>query len=191
MKKFVIAMIIAAAAFVAGNAQLRYQCQGAPEVAVTVVSGGIMINVDGGSSTVMLYPQGFLSCYMYYIGDGVSALFTSDLASMLLSVGGQTYQYMLTVSATPVSPGFNYPPVPVAPPAGTYDNTPSEADKAYYRNEIRQLRYKIRDAERSLRMYERSMRRDPSITSSQLVQSQRRLIDTYYERLYWLESQLY
>ena len=40
-------------------------------------------------------------------------------------------------------------------------------------------------------MYERNMRRDPSISSSQLVQSQRRLIDTYYERLHWLESQLY
>ena len=194
MKKLLITIIIAVATICACQAQLRYQCQNAPDAEVTVVSGGVMIDIDNGAATLMLFPQGFLSSYMYYAATGVSALFTSDLTSMLLYVGGQTYQYTLTAAPANASPGFNYPPVPApvyTPPAGGYDYSPSEADKAYYRNEIRELRYKIKDAERSLRMYERNMRRDPSISSSQLVQSQRRLIDTYYERLYWLESQLY
>ncbi len=142
---------------------------------------------------MMLFPQGFLSNYMYYAYGGVNALFTIDLTSMLLYVGGQTYQY--TVVAAPPSssaPGFNYPITPPATvPQQYYDPGPSEADRAYYRSEIRQLRYKIREAERSLRRYERDNERDPSISSMQLVQSQRRLIRTYYDRLEWLESQLY
>ena len=92
MKRFLIAILLLMVAFIATKAQLRYQCQGAPEVEVTVVSGGVMVDIDGASSAIMLYPQGFLSCYMYYIGNGISALFTSDLTSMLLSVGGSTYQ---------------------------------------------------------------------------------------------------
>ena len=174
MKRVLIILMIALVSSFACKAQLCYQSPNAPDVQVTVVSGGIMIDIDGGSS-MMLFPQGFLSSYMYYASDGVSALFTMDLTSMLLYIGGQTYQYTVVAATTTTPmPGFNYPAVPpsTVPPT-------------------RQLRYKIRDAERTLRRYERYAERDPSISSMQLVQSQRRLIRTYYDRLEWLESQLY
>lgn len=192
MKRVLIILMIALVSSFVCKAQLCYQSPNAPNVQVTVVSGGIMIDIDGGSS-MMLFPQGFLSSYMYYASDGVSALFTMDLTSMLLYIGGQTYQYTVVAATTTTPmPGFNYPAVPPSTvPPTYYDNGPSEADRAYYRSEIRQLRYKIRDAERTLRRYERYAERDPSISSMQLVQSQRRLIRTYYDRLEWLESQLY
>ena len=191
MKKFLISLVLLVATTFVGMGQLLYQSFNAPDATVTVVQGGIMVQLDGSTSSIMLYPQGFLSCYMYYASNDVNALFTADLSSMLLYVGGQTYQYTLTVTPASGVPGFNYPPVPspgYVPPA---DNGVSEADRAYYCSQIKELRYKIRDAERSLRRYERSDRENPSISSMQLVQSQRRLISTYRERLQWLESQLY
>lgn len=192
MKKSILAILLAIAMSISCYSQSRYQSPNAPDVEVSVISGGIMVDIDDGTS-IVLYPQGFLSCYMYYAYGNVSALFTADLSSMLLYVNGQTYQYTLSSTTPTSSPGFNYPaiPTPATPPPAYYDNYRSDADRAYYRSQIKEMEYKIRDAERSLRMYERMNRKDPSISSMQLVQSQRSLIRTYYERLQWLESQVY
>lgn len=57
--------------------------------------------------------------------------------------------------------------------------------------EIEQLRYKIRDAERSLREYERMNARNPSVTGMMLVMEQMKLIQTYRERLYTLIQRLH
>ncbi len=65
-----------------------------------------------------------------------------------------------------------------------YDNQrDSYYDNMLIQEEIRQLEYKIRDARRSLRMYERWNEKDPSISTSQLVIAQWRLIRTYEERI--------
>lgn len=55
---------------------------------------------------------------------------------------------------------------------------------------IRQLEWRIRDAERSLRKYEEWNRKNPSISSSQLISSQRRLIRTYQDQIQDLIRQM-
>lgn len=83
-------------------------------------------------------------------------------------------------------------------PASAYGvpySNPSSAESSSHnlviQERIRQLEWKIRDAERSLRKYEEWNRKNPSISSSQLVNSQRRLIRTYQEQIQELMRQLY
>ena len=201
MKKLIISIIAMLGISMNCNSQLLYYSDNAPNVNVTVAPSCIVVSIDGVSSMV-LFPQGFSNNYMHYSEAGIDILFSTDLTTMFLNMGGQTYQYTLSmpIYTAPAAPA-TYPTLPTFPtcPAVPYYNygTPdnyyydNSDDKAYYRAEIRELKRRIRDAERSLHRYERYNRRDPSITSSQLVQSQRRLINTYYERLRWLESQLY
>ena len=59
------------------------------------------------------------------------------------------------------------------------------------RERIRQLEWKLRDAEESLRKYEEWNRKDPSISGGQLVNSQRRLIRTYRNQIQDLMRQLH
>lgn len=203
MKKLLISIIAMLGISINCNSQLLYYSDNAPNANVTVASGCIVVSIDSVSSMV-LFPRGFNNNYMHYSEAGIDMFFSTDLTTMFLNMGGQTYQYTLSVPlvttpvtpVTPVTPPV-YPISPATPivpyynygmPDNYYDN---DADKAYYKAEIRQLKRRIRDAERSLRRYERYNQRHPSISSSQLVQSQRRLIRTYYERLQWLESQLY
>ena len=47
MKKFLTFILVVLATFAAGRAQMRYQSQNAPDVEVTLVSGGVVINLDG------------------------------------------------------------------------------------------------------------------------------------------------
>ncbi len=199
MKKLLFSIIAMLGISINCNSQLLYYSDNAPNANVTVASGCIVVSIDGVSSMV-LFPQGFSGNYMHYSEAGIDVLFSPDLTTMLLNIGGQAYQYTLSAPlvTTPAAPPA-YPVSPVYPVTPYYNYYPqynnysdiNDADRAYYEAEIRQLKRRIRDAERSLRRYERANRRDPSISSSQLVQSQRRLIHTYYERLRWLESQLY
>lgn len=75
------------------------------------------------------------------------------------------------------------------------DYTPStggdNSKRAYYRSEIDQLECKIRDAERSLRSYERSYEKNPTVTGSMLIREQQKLIQIYQDRILWLRSQMY
>ena len=112
MKKFLTFILVVLATFAAGRAQMRYQSQNAPDVEVTLVSGGVVINLDG-TSNVVLFSQGYLGNYIYFADSEVNALFTADYSLMLLYVDGQTYSYALTSGAKPVSsdtPGFKYAP---------------------------------------------------------------------------------
>lgn len=85
---------------------------------------------------------------------------------------------------------WTYQPVPVY--NSPYDNysEDSYSDNLMVREQIRQLESKIRDAERSLRQYEESNRRNPSISGSQLINSQKRLIQTYEDRIQQLMRQM-
>lgn len=74
-----------------------------------------------------------------------------------------------------------------------YDNSlsgSSSSDNLVIQERIRQLEWKLRDAERSLRQYEEWNRKNPSISGSQLVSSQRRLIRTYQEQIQDLLRQM-
>lgn len=85
---------------------------------------------------------------------------------------------------------WTYQPVSVY--NSPYDNysDDSSSDNLVVREQIRQLESKIRDAERSLRQYEESNRRNPSISGSQLINSQKRLIQTYEDRIQQLMRQM-
>lgn len=73
-----------------------------------------------------------------------------------------------------------------------YDNSSSSSgNDLVIRERIRQLEWKLRDAEESLRKYEEWNRKDPSISGGQLVNSQRRLIRTYREQIQDLMRQLH
>ncbi len=74
----------------------------------------------------------------------------------------------------------------------SYDNSSSSSgDYLVIRERIRQLEWKLRDAEESLRKYEEWNRKDPSISGGQLVNSQRRLIRTYRDQIQDLIRQLH
>ena len=74
----------------------------------------------------------------------------------------------------------------------SYDNSSSSSgDYLVIRERIRQLEWKLRDAEESLRKYEEWNRKDPSISGGQLVNSQRRLIRTYRNQIQDLMRQLH
>ena len=85
-----------------------------------------------------------------------------------------------------------FQPVPTYPTYDVpYDNSSSSGNDLVIRERIRQLEWKLRDAEESLRKYEEWNRKDPSISGGQLVNSQRRLIRTYREQIQELLRQLH
>lgn len=74
-----------------------------------------------------------------------------------------------------------------------YDNSSSSSsssNNSVLQERIRQLEWKLQDAEKSLRKYEEWNRKNPSISGSQLVNSQRRLIRTYQEQIQDLLRQM-
>lgn len=81
-----------------------------------------------------------------------------------------------------------YAPVPAAGPVAP---APEPAGEAYLKTRIRQLRYKLKEARRSLRLYERMNDKNPSVSGGMLVTEQYRLVRTYENQLYELERQLY
>lgn len=83
-----------------------------------------------------------------------------------------------------------YQPTPVY--NSPYDNSSnkSSGNNIVIQEQIRQLESKIRDAERSLRLYEEWNRKNPSISNSQLINSQRQLIRTYQDRIQQLIRQI-
>lgn len=85
---------------------------------------------------------------------------------------------------------WTYQPVPAYD--SPYDNysDDSYSNNLVVREQIRQLESKIRDAERSLRQYEERNRQNPSISNTQLINSQRRLINTYEDRIQQLMRQI-
>lgn len=65
------------------------------------------------------------------------------------------------------------------------------SNKAGIRARISELEYKLRDAERSLRSYERSNEKNPSATGLMLVIQQQKLIQTYRDQITSLTAELY
>lgn len=65
------------------------------------------------------------------------------------------------------------------------------SNKATIRARISELEYKLRDAERSLRDYEKRNDKNPTVTGMMLINEQRKLIRTYQEQITSLTSQLY
>ncbi len=80
------------------------------------------------------------------------------------------------------APSYNIP----------YDDSSAESvsNNLVIQEKIRQLEWKIRDAERSLHKYEEWNQKNPSISGSQLISSQRRLIRTYQDQIQDLIRQI-
>lgn len=79
----------------------------------------------------------------------------------------------------PTSPSYNIAP-----------NNNSTRNNLVIQEQIRQLESKIRDAERSLRLYEKWNDKNPSISNTQLINAQRQLIRTYQDRIQQLIRQI-
>lgn len=74
------------------------------------------------------------------------------------------------------------------------DYIPDQRDysnKATIRARISELEYKLKDAERSLRSYERSNEKNPSATGMMLIMEQQKLIQTYRNQIRSLTADLY
>lgn len=74
------------------------------------------------------------------------------------------------------------------------DYIPDQRDysnKATIRARISELEYKLKDAERSLRSYERSNEKNPSATGMMLIMEQQKLIRTYRDQISSLTAELY
>lgn len=74
------------------------------------------------------------------------------------------------------------------------DYIPDQRDysnKATIRARISELEYKLKDAERSLRSYERSNEKNPSTTGMMLIMEQQKLIRTYRDQISSLTAELY
>lgn len=155
--------------------------------------------------------------YIYFIGQNVSGYglsnltikcvnnelnqqqtFTMDFLSNgnRFSVGPsedwvwQPGERLIITYANGQSVYWVYQPAPIynSPYDNSFNN--SSNNNMVIREQIRQLESKIRDAERSLRQYEEWNRKDPSISNSQLVNSQRQLIRTYQDRIQQLIRQM-
>lgn len=80
------------------------------------------------------------------------------------------------------------------PDVGVPDYIPDHRDnsnKASIRARISELEYKLKDAERSLRSYERSNEKNPSATGMMLIMQQQKLIQTYRDQISSLTADLY
>lgn len=80
------------------------------------------------------------------------------------------------------------------PNAVVPDYTPDQrnySNKAVIRARISELEYKLKDAERSLRSYERSNNKNPSATGMMLIIEQQKLIQTYRDQIRSLTAELY
>lgn len=120
---------------------------------------------------------------MFYSCVNANVTFTLNMQSMIITTNGQNYPYTLSKME-------NAPNVPYDPNYNIPSPNNGGSNRAYCEAEIRQLEYKIKDAERSLKLYEEWNRKDPSISNSQLVSSQRRLIRTYQDRIQELIRQM-
>lgn len=67
----------------------------------------------------------------------------------------------------------------------------NNSNKAGIRARISELEYKLKDAERSLRNYERSNEKNPSATGMMLIIEQQKLIQTYRDQISSLMAELY
>lgn len=155
--------------------------------------------------------------YIYFIGQNVSGYSLSNLTikcvnyalnqeqtfSMKFLSNGNTFavgpsegwvwqpgEKLTIIYANGQSVYWIYQPVSIS--NSPYDNSSnnSSGNNMVIREQIRQLESKIQDAERSLRLYEEWNRKDPSISNSQLVNSQRQLIRTYQDRIQQLIQQM-
>lgn len=67
----------------------------------------------------------------------------------------------------------------------------NDSNKAGIRARISELEYKLKDAERSLRSYERRNDKNPSATGMMLIIEQQKLIQTYRDQIRSLTAELY
>lgn len=78
------------------------------------------------------------------------------------------------------------------PAMGIPDKIPnSNSNKATIRARISELEYKLKDAERSLRSYEKSNEKNPTATGMMLIMQQQKLIQTYRDQIISLTAELY
>lgn len=160
----------------------------------------------------------YQSGYVYFVGQNVSGRVLSNLTVKCVnSVLNQQQSYSLSFLANgdsfSVGPengwqwqageqlfvvyGNGQSAYWIFQPAPSYNipynnssSTESFSDNMVIQEKIRQLEWRIRDAERSLRKYEEWNRKNPSISSSQLISSQRRLIRTYQDQIQDLIRQM-
>lgn len=181
MRNFLLLSILVCLSVCINAQTAYYESDNAPTAAVTVVPTGIVLQLEGGNP-VTFSPMGMNNQFMFYSCGNANVTFTLNMQSMVITMNGQNYPYTLSKmeNATNVPYNPNYTPSPGG----------NSSNRAYCEAEIRQLEYKIRDAERSLRLYEKWNEKDPSISNSQLVSSQRRLIRTYQDRIQELIRQM-
>lgn len=182
MRKILLLSILACLSVCICAQTAYYKSDNAPTAAVTVIPMGIALQLEG-ENPVTFSPAGMNNQFMFYSCSNANVMFTLDMQSMVISINGRNYSYTLSrmenSTVTPYNPGYT--------PAPNKGNS----NRAYYQSEIDQLEYKIRDAERSLRSYERSYDKNPTVTGSMLIREQQKLIQTYQDRIIWLRSQLY
>ena len=186
MRNFILSIVLLILSVTVSAQALRYEGDNLPDAQVSLVPNGLMLVVEGGVQPLFLSPRGMDYYYMYYATPGVSLVFTIDLRSMVLTMGGRRFNYTLSKEQPDlqlVVPDVA-PTVPSVPPSNSHN-------RYYYESEIRRVESLLREARRSLRKYERYNERNPSISGMMLVQSQLRLIHTYEDRLEWLHEQLY
>lgn len=174
MKKILLLSILVCLSVYVNAQTAYYESDSGPTAAVTVVPTGIVLQLEGGNP-VTFSPMGMNNQFMFYSCGNANVTFTLNMQSMVITTNGQNYPYTLSKMENTINNPL---------PSGGSSN------RAYCEAEIRQLEYKIRDAERSLRLYEEWNRKDPSISNSQLVSSQRRLIRTYQDRIQELIRQM-
>lgn len=177
MKKILLLCILVCLSVCVNAQTAYYESASGPTAAVTVVPTGIVLQLEGGNP-VTFSPMGMNNQFMFYSCGNANVTFTLNMQSMVITMNGQNYPYTLSKMQNTTNP--DYKPLPSG----------NSSNRAYCEAEIRQLEYKIRDAERSLRLYEEWNRKDPSISNSQLVSSQRRLIRTYQDRIQELIRQM-
>lgn len=181
MKKILLLCILVCLSVCVNAQTAYYESDSGPTAAVTVVPTGIVLQLEGGNP-VTFSPMGMNNQFMFYSCGNANVTFTLNMQSMVITMNGQNYPYTLSKMQNTTNVPYN----------PSYEQVPSgsSSNRAYCEAEIRQLEYKIRDAERSLRLYEEWNRKDPSISNSQLVSSQRRLIKTYQDRIQELIRQM-
>lgn len=163
---------------------LFYRGRGGSAVSITLTADGIVL--QSGYATFYMQPQPFNPHAFRYSTSGLEVTISFDLLNMtLLTADGMCRFYRLS-DITGYPQGYVQP---FSSPGWNYD-CPGSHSRSYILSQIREMKHKIRDARRSLRMYKRMYRHDPSISGMMLIIEQQKLIQTYEDRLQWLESQL-
>lgn len=114
----------------------------------------------------------------FEIGPGNDWLWQSGEKLYVVYSNGQSVYWLFSTG-----PVYD---TPVAP-----NNNTNNSNKATIRARISELEYKLKDAERSLRDYEKRNDKNPTVTGMMLINEQRKLIRTYQEQIISLTSQLY